>query len=123
MELFSFYQYIGVWTSLIIALALWDLVWKAIALWRAAARKEVIWFIVLLVLNTAGILPIIYLIFKPAPGDKSLVSVVSEKTSSDSKKVVAEKSAAKKNVLTKKVTKKKTSSKKLTKSKSKPNKK
>jgi hypothetical protein len=35
--------------------------WKAWALWRAAQLKQKVWFVVLLVLNTMGILEIIYL--------------------------------------------------------------
>jgi len=42
-------------------LVLWSLVWKGLALWRAAKRGEKIWFIVFLIVNTAGILEIIYL--------------------------------------------------------------
>jgi len=44
-----------------IVISLWDLLWKGFALWRSALRKEKYWFAFLLVLNTAGILPIIYL--------------------------------------------------------------
>ncbi|MEK7133978.1 MAG: DUF5652 family protein [Patescibacteria group bacterium] len=44
-----------------IALVLWSFVWKGLALWRAAKRGEKIWFVVFLIVNTAGILEIIYL--------------------------------------------------------------
>lgn len=44
-------------------LLIWTLVWTGWALWLAARRRELIWFIVLLVLNTAGILEIIYIFF------------------------------------------------------------
>ena len=44
-------------------LILWSLFWKGLALWRAAQGKQLGWFIFLLVLNTAGILEIVYLIF------------------------------------------------------------
>ncbi len=47
----------------IIALLAWSLVWKGLALWRSAKRGEKIWFIVFLLVNTAGILEIIYLFF------------------------------------------------------------
>ncbi|PIR71189.1 MAG: hypothetical protein COU44_01025 [Candidatus Nealsonbacteria bacterium CG10_big_fil_rev_8_21_14_0_10_40_24] len=46
---------------LIILLALWEAVWKAIALWKAARNSHLAWFIFILILNTAGILPIIYI--------------------------------------------------------------
>jgi hypothetical protein len=40
---------------------LWTIVWKGLALWHAARREERWWFLALLVLNTAGILEIVYL--------------------------------------------------------------
>ena len=46
----------------ILILVLWDMVWKAIAMWRAARNNELVWFICITVFNTLGILPIIYLI-------------------------------------------------------------
>lgn len=45
-------------------LAVWDLVWKGMALWRAARIGQKGWFIALLIINSAGILPIIYLLIK-----------------------------------------------------------
>jgi len=48
---------------LLIVFILWSLVWKGFSLWRAAQLSHRNWFIVLLVLNTAGILDIIYLYF------------------------------------------------------------
>lgn len=44
-----------------IVLLVWSLVWKGWALWRAAKRNEKYWFIAFLIINTAGILEIIYL--------------------------------------------------------------
>lgn len=40
---------------------IWSLVWKGLALWKAARRGANVWFVVLLVLNTVGILEILYL--------------------------------------------------------------
>jgi hypothetical protein len=48
--------------ALILILAIWDIVWKLMAMWKAANRKQKGWFIWLGILNTAGILPIIYLV-------------------------------------------------------------
>lgn len=42
-------------------LAVWDLVWKGFALWRATKNHHKTWFVCILIFNTAGILPIIYL--------------------------------------------------------------
>ena len=47
----------------ILAAALWSVVWKALALWHAARRGQYWWFLILLVVNTLGILEIIYLFF------------------------------------------------------------
>ncbi|MFA5023192.1 MAG: DUF5652 family protein [Candidatus Paceibacterota bacterium] len=47
-------------TTLLIILIAWCLVWKGLALWRAARSGAKIWFIVLLLVNTVGILDIIY---------------------------------------------------------------
>ena len=40
---------------------IWSLVWKGLALWRAARNSSKPWFVVLLIINTAGILEILYL--------------------------------------------------------------
>ncbi|MFA5994380.1 MAG: DUF5652 family protein [Parcubacteria group bacterium] len=48
---------------LIISLVVWSLPWKGFALWKSARRGESGWFIALLLINTAGIMEIIYLFF------------------------------------------------------------
>lgn len=48
---------------ILIAAAAWTIPWKGVALWRAARRRSYVWFVVLLVVNTLGILEILY-IFK-----------------------------------------------------------
>lgn len=40
---------------------IWTLIWKGIALWRAARNTNKRWFVFLLALNTLGILPIVYI--------------------------------------------------------------
>lgn len=49
---------------LLIVLLLWDTVWKAIAMWKAARNNHLAWYICLLVFNTVGILPILYILLK-----------------------------------------------------------
>ena len=44
-------------------LIIWSTVWKLIGLWKSGRHNQLAWFIVIGVLNTAGILPIIYLLF------------------------------------------------------------
>lgn len=41
---------------------IWSLVWKGLALWRAARLREAGWYIALLIINTVGIFEIIYLL-------------------------------------------------------------
>lgn len=45
----------------IMLLFIWDSVWKLIALWKSAQRKQLVWFICIAIFNTLGILPIVYL--------------------------------------------------------------
>lgn len=51
----------AVWFFVI--LSIWSLYWKGISLWIAARNKSKRWFIILLILNTAGILEILYVYF------------------------------------------------------------
>jgi len=46
---------------LFIVMLVWSLLWKGLALWRAAKRDDLWWFLIFLVVNTLGILEIIYL--------------------------------------------------------------
>ncbi|MEK7673991.1 MAG: DUF5652 family protein [Patescibacteria group bacterium] len=46
---------------LVFALIIWILPWKAVALWKSARIGSKAWFIVLLVVNTLGILEILYI--------------------------------------------------------------
>jgi len=47
----------------IILLAVWDGVWKLIAMWKSARHDQLAWFICLAIFNTVGILPILYILF------------------------------------------------------------
>ena len=44
----------------LVPLVVWSLIWKGLALWRAARRGESAWYVILLIVNTVGILEIIY---------------------------------------------------------------
>ena len=48
-------------TILQLVLLAWSILWKGIALWNAAKNSQKNWFIVILIVNTLGILEIIYL--------------------------------------------------------------
>ncbi len=52
---------------LLILLGVWTIIWKGIGLWKSAGKKHLVWFIAMIVFNTAGILPIIYLIIERKP--------------------------------------------------------
>jgi hypothetical protein len=51
---------IGV-TALVAVLIVWTVAWKGAALWKAARHGSKWWFILLLLVNTVGILDIIYI--------------------------------------------------------------
>ena len=40
---------------------IWTIAWKAVASWRAARNGHLVWFVVFFIVNTIGILPIVYL--------------------------------------------------------------
>jgi hypothetical protein len=42
-------------------LILWSIFWKGLALWHSARRGQPWWFVILLVVNTIGILELVYL--------------------------------------------------------------
>ncbi len=48
---------------LIALVVLWTLPWKGWALWKAARLSHKKWFVALLIINTLGILEIIYIYF------------------------------------------------------------
>lgn len=45
----------------LLILVLWSVLWKGLALWHSSRRGQPWWFVILLVVNTAGILELIYL--------------------------------------------------------------
>jgi len=53
--------FFGVGGLVLLILVVWSIVWKGMALWRAAKLDSKVWFVVLLVVNTIGILEILYL--------------------------------------------------------------
>jgi uncharacterized oligopeptide transporter (OPT) family protein len=54
---------VGEVTLLFALVAIWSIAWKGVALWFAARNYQKRWFIALLILNTLGILEIIYLVW------------------------------------------------------------
>jgi methionyl-tRNA synthetase len=57
----------------IVAAVLWTLVLKGFALWHSARAGQKWWFVALLVINTVGILEIVYLVwFRPKSTELSV---------------------------------------------------
>ena len=47
--------------SLAVVVVFWSIFWKGLALWHAARKGQQWWFMIFLVVNTLGVLEIIYL--------------------------------------------------------------
>jgi methionyl-tRNA synthetase len=62
---------------LFIVIVAWSLAWKGVALWKAARNNQLYWFTGLLIVNTVGILEIIYIyVFakkQPESGSNSVI--------------------------------------------------
>ncbi|MDD5177825.1 MAG: DUF5652 family protein [Candidatus Nanoarchaeia archaeon] len=57
-------------TSMIIVLVIlciWELIMKGIALWKAARNSQTPWYVCILIFNTIGILPLVYILFFSNP--------------------------------------------------------
>jgi len=66
--------FIALLIPLILMVVLWTIVLKAFALWYAARAGQKWWFVALLVVNSVGILEIVYLLFfRPDAPYKSAV--------------------------------------------------
>ena len=50
--------------TLLIVVSLWEMVLKGFALYKAGGKRDLYWFIAIFVFNTAGVLPLIYLILQ-----------------------------------------------------------
>jgi hypothetical protein len=60
-------------TALLAVSILWSLIWKGIALWKAARLGEKYWYLAILVINSVGILEILYIfVFAKEKGVKDL---------------------------------------------------
>ena len=52
---------IGIPLMLFVIIMIWSSVWKYIALWKAGRNNSLVWFIVFALVNTVGILEILYI--------------------------------------------------------------
>lgn len=60
---FGFWPFWPAFITLIGLVMVLDIVLRGVALWRAARANQTLWFIAILIFNTLGILPLIYLLF------------------------------------------------------------
>jgi|GEM_PF-944645 len=80
---------ISVETAVIIfiIISVWTLIWKGFALWKSCKKNHCIWFIILLIINTIGILEILYIyIFSEIKLQKEVKNKNAKKKSRGSKK-------------------------------------
>lgn len=61
MESFENWLFANQWTLTIIFV--WDITWRIIALWHSARQNQKVWFVALMLVNSVGILPLVYLVF------------------------------------------------------------
>jgi hypothetical protein len=50
------------WEVLLVIDVIWELVWKGLALWKAGKNNQKVWYVAILIINSVGLLPIIYLL-------------------------------------------------------------
>ncbi|HPK28086.1 MAG TPA: DUF5652 family protein [Candidatus Absconditabacterales bacterium] len=55
----------------IIIAVIWEMIWKAIALWKSGRNNQLARFVCIFIFNTLGILPIIYLIINAVKKNKN----------------------------------------------------
>jgi hypothetical protein len=51
----------GLGFAVVVVISLWSVVWKGVALYRAGVLRDKGWFVALFLINTVGILEILYL--------------------------------------------------------------
>ena len=83
VDWFNLYQQPALFILALLVIAVWELTWKGLALWHSAKNRQKAWFVAVLILNTLGLLPIIYLLwFKPkekVAGSGTVIKISSAK--------------------------------------------
>lgn len=80
VDLFNLYQKPASFLIALIVVSLWTLVWKGLGLWHSGKNQQKGWFVVMLILNTAGLLPIIYLIWFKPKEDSTISKIIENKS-------------------------------------------
>lgn len=58
----NFQETLALLMPVIILLVIWEAIWKLIAMWKAGRNNHLAWFICIALINSIGILPIIYIL-------------------------------------------------------------
>lgn len=61
--MFSLDQFLAENLLWVIIISIWTIIWMGWALWKAARQNDKLWFVVLLVVHTLGLLEILYIFF------------------------------------------------------------
>jgi len=61
MPTFNLEQFLIQNPAILFGLIIWTLIWKGLALWKSARQENKWWFVAILVLNTLGVLEILYI--------------------------------------------------------------
>jgi hypothetical protein len=56
---------------ILVLLLVWEIIWKGTALWKAGRNRQLAWFIILLIVQSLGILEILYLVYFQTPASTS----------------------------------------------------
>ena len=64
---------LGLSPAFLITITVWTLFWKGVSLWHSARNKQKYWFIALLIINTVGLLEVLYLFFFRADRKKKSI--------------------------------------------------
>ncbi len=61
--------------ALFALIQIWDLAWKSLALWKAARSKDIFWFVLLILVNSAGLLPAFYLFYVSKTPKRKIIHI------------------------------------------------
>jgi hypothetical protein len=61
LQNFDVANLLGMPVWLLVIAMIWSLVWMGIAMWKAAKKHHIVWFVVFLIFHTLGILEILYI--------------------------------------------------------------
>jgi len=51
------------WIFVLVLIGIWEVIWKGKGLWKSGRNNQLMWFVFILIFNTVGILPIVYLVW------------------------------------------------------------